>query len=60
MDASTSGGFASFNCTVTPDGTEKIQGGGAGAAIALDQNNQSVTLMYTNADKGWQKVSNNQ
>ena len=53
-------GFASFNCTVTPDGTEKIQGGGAGAAIALDQNNQSVTLMYTNADKGWQKVSNNQ
>ena len=60
MDASTSGGFASFNCTVAPNGTEKIQGGGAGSAIALDQNNQSVTLMYTNADKGWQKVSNNQ
>ena len=60
MDASTSGGFASFNCTVDPNGTEKIQGGVAGASIALDQNNQSVTLMYTNADKGWQKVSNNQ
>ena len=60
LDASTSGGFASFNCTVNPNGTEKIQGGVAGASIALDQNNQSVTLIYTNASKGWQKLSNNQ
>ena len=60
MDASTSGGFSSFNCTVSPNGTEKIQGGVAGASIALDQNNQSVTLIYTNASKGWQKLSNNQ
>ena len=60
LDASTSGGFASFNCTVDPNGTEKIQGGVAGASIALDQNNQSVTLIYTNASKGWQKLSNNQ
>jgi len=60
LDSSTSGGFASFNCTVDPNGTEKIQGGVAGASIALDQNNQSVTLIYTNASKGWQKLSNNQ
>ena len=60
MDASTSGGFSSFNCTITPNGAEKIQGGTGGAAIALNQNNQSVTLIYTNAAKGWQKLSNDQ
>ena len=54
------GTSVTITTTGDPNGTEKIQGGVAGASIALDQNNQSVTLIYTNASKGWQKLSNNQ
>ena len=56
MDASLSGGFASNNCTVDRNGSN-IQG--AASNLTLSTNNQAVTLVYTNATKGWQKQSTN-
>ena len=56
MDASLSGGFNSNNCTVNRN-SSPIQGGTSN--LTLDTDNQAVTLVYTNADKGWQKQSTN-
>jgi len=56
MDVSASNGFATNKCTITPDGAENIQG--ANSSIDLTTNNQSVTLFYTGASKGWQLKTN--
>ncbi len=56
MDISASNGFATNQCTITPDGSENIQG--ANSSINLTTNNQSVTLFYTGATKGWQLKTN--
>jgi hypothetical protein len=56
MDISASNGFATNKCTITPDGAENIQG--ANSSIDLTTNNQSVTLFYTGASKGWQLKTN--
>ena len=56
MDISASNGFATNQCTITPDGAENIQG--ANSSIDLTTNNQSVTLFYTGASKGWQLKTN--
>ena len=56
MDASLSGGFASNSCTVDRNGSP-IQG--AASNLTLSTDNQAVTLVYTNATKGWQKQSTN-
>ncbi len=56
MDVSASNGFATNKCTITPDGSENIQG--ANSSIDLTTNNQSVTLFYTGASKGWQLKTN--
>jgi len=52
MDVSASNGFATNKCVVAPDGSDKIQG--TAASIDLTTNNQSVTLIYTGSNKGWQ------
>ena len=56
MDISASNGFATNRCTIAPDGSENIQG--ANSSINLTTNNQSVTLFYTGATKGWQLKTN--
>jgi len=56
MDASLSGGFNSNNCTINRN-SSPIQGGTSN--LTLDTDNQAVTLVYTNATKGWQKQSTN-
>ena len=56
MVISASNGFATNQCTITPDGAENIQG--ANSSINLTTNNQSVTLFYTGATKGWQLKTN--
>jgi len=58
MDISASNGFGTNKCVVDPNGTEVIQGGSAGASVDLTTNNQSVTLFYTGATKGWQFKTN--
>ena len=56
MDVSASNGFATNNCTIDSEWSENIQG--ATASIILTTNNQSVTLIYTGATKGWQLKTN--
>ena len=56
MDVSASNGFATNKCVVAPNGSEKIQG--TASSIDLTTNNQSVTLFYTGANKGWQLKTN--
>ena len=56
MDASLSGGFAANKCTVGRN-SSPIQGDASD--LDLTTNNQSVTFVYTNSTKGWQKQSTN-
>ena len=56
MDVSASNGFATNKCVVAPNGSEKIQG--TASSIDLTTNNQSVTLLYTGSNKGWQLKTN--
>ena len=56
MDVSASNGFATNKCVVAPNGSDKIQG--TAASIDLTTNNQSVTLIYTGSNKGWQLKTN--
>ena len=55
MDVSATGGFGSNNVTVNRNGS-KIRG--AESNLTLSNNNQSIKLRFTNADKGWQYVYN--
>ena len=43
--------FATYNCTVSPNGAEKI--GGVAASTALDVNGQSATFVYVDGTEGW-------
>jgi len=56
MDISASNGFATNKCVVAPNGSDNIQG--SNSSIDLTTNNQSVTLFYTGASKGWQLKTN--
>ena len=56
MDVSASNGFGTNKCVVAPNGSDKIQGNNS--SIDLTTNNQSVTLFYTGANKGWQLKTN--
>jgi hypothetical protein len=56
MDVSASNGFGTNKCIVARN-SQPIQGGTSD--LDLDSNNECVTLIYTNATKGWQiKTSN--
>ena len=55
MDVSATGGFGSNNVTVNRNGS-KIRGDASD--LTLNNNNQSIKLRFTNADKGWQYVYN--
>ena len=48
--------FATYNLTVSPNGSEKI-GGTAGNAI-LNVNGQAATFVYVDSTKGWVNVQN--
>jgi len=56
MDISASNGFGTNKCIVAPNGSDKIQGNNS--SIDLTTNNQSVTLIYTGSNKGWQLKTN--
>ena len=56
MDVSASNGFTTNKCIVARNG-EPIQGGTSD--LDLTSNNQCVTLIYTNATKGWLVKTNN-
>ena len=55
MDISASNGFGTNKCIVARN-SQPIQGGTSN--LDLDSNNECVTLIYTNATKGWQIKTN--
>jgi len=48
--------FATYNFTVSPNGTEKI--GGIAADAKLNVNGQAATFVYVDSTKGWINVQN--
>ena len=48
--------FATYNLTVTPNGSEKI--GGVASSTKLDVNGQAATFVYVDSTKGWINVQN--
>ena len=48
--------FATANCTVSPNGSEKI--GGVAAGATLSDVGQAVTLVYIDSTQGWINVQN--
>jgi hypothetical protein len=48
--------FATYNLTISPDGSEKI--GGIAQDATLDVNGQAATFVYVDATKGWVNVQN--
>ena len=51
--------FDTHALTVDPNGTEKINGGDAGASIGLGTQGQGVTFVYIDATVGWRSVQDN-
>jgi len=49
--------FDSNSLTVDPNGSEKINGGTAGAAVTLNVEGQGVTFVYIDATVGWRTVA---
>ena len=48
--------FATYNLTITPNGSEKI--GGVAASAKLNVNGQAATFVYVDSTKGWINVQN--
>ena len=48
--------FATANCTVSPNGSEKI--GGIAANATLSDQGQAITLVYIDSTQGWINVQN--
>jgi len=48
--------FNTNNCTVTPNGSEKMGGGDAGGSVTLSVNGQSATFVYVDGTEGWINV----
>ena len=52
--------FNTNNLTITPNGSEKIGGGGAGDSATLDVNGQSATFVYVDGTEGWINIQETQ
>ena len=48
--------FATYNLTITPNGSEKI--GGTAASVKLNVDGQAATFVYVDSTKGWVNVQN--
>ena len=48
--------FATYNFTISPNGSEKI--GGTAGPITSNVNGQALTLVYVDSTKGWVNVQN--
>jgi hypothetical protein len=48
--------FATYNLTISPNGSEKI--GGTAANATLNVNGQAATFVYVDSTKGWVNVQN--
>ncbi len=45
---------------ITPNGSEKINGGAAGQSTSIDTEGQGVTFVYIDATVGWRSVQSNE
>ena len=52
--------FDSYGLTVDPNGSEKINGGVAGASIILATEGQGVTFVYVDSTVGWRSIHESQ
>ena len=52
--------FDTHALTVAPNGSEKINGGAAGASTSLNTQGQGVTLVYIDGTIGWRSVQSNE
>ncbi len=52
--------FDSNSLTVDPNGTEKINGGAAGATVSLTTEGLGITFVYIDATVGWRSVQSNE
>ena len=50
--------FDTNNCTISPDGSEKIEG--FAQDLILNTEGLAITLVYGDATKGWQSVNSNE
>ena len=48
--------FATYNLTISPNGSEKI--GGIASNVSLNVNGQAATFVYVDSTKGWVNVQN--
>jgi len=51
--------FDTYNLTVDPNGSEKINGGSAGDPVLLTVEGQGVTFVYIDSTVGWRSVQDN-
>ncbi len=52
--------FDSNSLTVDPNGSEKINGGGAGASVTLSTEGLGITFVYIDSTVGWRSVQSNE
>ena len=51
--------FDNNSLTITPNGTDKINGGAGGGVIQLATKGEGVTLLYIDSTVGWRSVQDN-
>ena len=51
--------FDNNSLTITPNGTDKINGGAGGGVIQLSSKGEGVTLVYIDSTIGWRSVQDN-
>jgi len=51
--------FDNNSLTITPNGTDKINGGAGGGVIQLTTKGEGVTLVYIDSTVGWRSVQDN-
>ena len=52
--------FDTNSLTVDPNGSEKINGGAAGAGLTLDTEGLGITFVYIDSTVGWRSVQSNE
>jgi hypothetical protein len=52
--------FDTYNLTVDPNGSEKINGGDAGETITLSTEGLGITFVYIDSTVGWRSVQSNE
>ena len=52
--------FDTYNLTVDPNGSEKINGGDAGVSVVLSTEGLGITFVYVDSTVGWRSIQSNE